>query len=63
MTLVNRNRQAIEVAQATVVQNAGGSHLEGEFEYTPAGWRVSFQKVTFQELVQIVEAVRRIREV
>lgn len=61
MALSNKSDFRVETAQANCVRNASGK-LNGSFCLGPWGWELELTKLTFPELLRIVEAARRVLE-
>jgi hypothetical protein len=64
MTLTQRKRIAffVEPGQASTIASAGGTRLDGDFEWTASGWTLTVRALTFHELVAVIEAARKIVE-
>jgi hypothetical protein len=62
MTLYQRSSMVgamIDDAQVHVIQSAGGS-LMGWFAWTDDGWELSLERLTFQELLRVIEAAKQV---
>jgi hypothetical protein len=53
---------SVQTPQTDAITNAAGPHLYGDFGWTPDGWILTLSRLTFAELIAVLEAARKVVE-